>query len=257
MKPKGTIVISNNNLHGSLKVSLTETEIKIYKSLRALGAILAGLAMASIVFFYGPTLVLEMDAITLPMGSNIALANKDLDPKFFNSAESSNPSPTPVPTARPVVRKQVPVVKAAVNHQGFSISIPKISANSKVIENVNPYNEAEYLNALKRGVAHAQGTGLPGQGRRIYLFAHSTNSPANFSRFNAVFYQLRYLNQGDIVTAHYNGVEFRYRVTAKHIVEATDTHWLTENGSGENIVLQTCDPPGTSLRRLLIVAEPV
>src|SRR5690606_7249057 len=37
----------------------------------------------------------------------------------------------------------------------FSIVIPKIAANANVIQNVDPANEPEYLDALQHGVAHA------------------------------------------------------------------------------------------------------
>ena len=69
-------------------------------------------------------------------------------------------------------RKQIILPKNAQ----FSVVIPKIGANSNIIENVDPSNEDEYLRALAEGVAHAKGTSFPGLGATTYLFAHSADN---------------------------------------------------------------------------------
>ena len=139
----------------------------------------------------------------------------------------------------------------------FSIFIPKIDAKAKVISNVDPGNAANYLNALSEGVAHAQGTYFPGQGKTIYLFSHSTDSPINIAQYNAVFYLLRKLEKGDKIIVFFLGDEHDYVVTDKFTTKANDTDWLTDDGSGERLILQTCDPPGTSWNRLLVIARPI
>lgn len=139
----------------------------------------------------------------------------------------------------------------------FSIYIPKMNARANVIPNVDPGNQTEYLKALKEGVAQAKGTAFPGQGKLIYLFSHSTDSPLNFARYNAIFYLLRKLDKGDRIMVYYMDKEYEYLVTDKVITAANDISWLTDKGQGEELVLQTCDPPGTSLRRLLVVAKPL
>ena len=139
----------------------------------------------------------------------------------------------------------------------FSIYVPKINARSKIIPNVDPGNSQEYLNALTQGVAHAKGTNFPGQGKEIYLFSHSTDSPLNFARYNAIFYLLGKLDKGDRIVIFFMGQMHTYQVDNKVITSADDTSWLKDDGSGEKLVLQTCDPPGTSWRRLLIIARPI
>ncbi|MFI5240987.1 MAG: sortase [Microgenomates group bacterium] len=139
----------------------------------------------------------------------------------------------------------------------FSIYVPKINAKASVIPNVNAGNYNEYTRSLQEGVAHASGTNFPGQGKLIYLFSHSTDSPLNFARYNAVFYLLRKLEPGDRVVIFFMGQEYKYIVEEKVITEPDDNSWLIEKGQGESLVLQTCDPPGTSLRRLIIVAKPI
>jgi sortase A len=139
----------------------------------------------------------------------------------------------------------------------FSIVIPKIGANSNVIANVDPGNETEYLDALMHGVAHAEGTAFPGEGGHIFMFAHSTDYIWNVGTYNAVFYLLYKLETGDEVDIFYKGARHVYKVTGKQIVDPTEVEYLTKKTNSEFLTLQTCWPPGTTLKRMLIFAEPV
>lgn len=139
----------------------------------------------------------------------------------------------------------------------FSVYVPKINAKADIIPNVNPGSYSEYSKALQKGVAHAAGTNFPGQNKLVYLFSHSTNSALNFARYNAVFFLLRKVESGDKIIVFFMGKEYEYIVSKKFVVDSTDNSWLTDKNNGEYLVLQTCDPPGTSLRRLIVVARPV
>lgn len=137
----------------------------------------------------------------------------------------------------------------------FGIVIEKINANAKVLPNVNPANEAEYVAALTQGVAHAKGTNFPGEVGNTYLFSHSTDAPWNIVRFNAVFYLLRELELGDRVVIFYQGRRFDYIVFDKVVAEASDISYLTNRYDKPVLTLQTCDPPGTLLKRLVVRAK--
>lgn len=139
----------------------------------------------------------------------------------------------------------------------FSLNIPKIGAHANIVPNVDAANPNEYTKALKEGIAHAKGSNFPGQGKLVYLFSHSTDSPLNFSRYNAVFYLLGRLEKGDKILVYFLDKKYVYEVNRKIITQAGDTSWLKDRGEGEQLILQTCDPPGTSLRRLLIIAKPL
>jgi sortase A len=136
----------------------------------------------------------------------------------------------------------------------FSIFIPQIDAKANITPNV-PLTD--FQAALSKGVAHAAGTYFPGQGKTIYLFAHSTDSPLNFARYNAVFYLLYKLRPHDQIVLYFLDTKYVYEIQGKVIAEATDTSWLTRDVGTETVILQTCDPPGTTLRRLLIIATRV
>ncbi|TSC65608.1 MAG: putative sortase [Microgenomates group bacterium Gr01-1014_80] len=137
----------------------------------------------------------------------------------------------------------------------FGIVIEKINANAKVVGDVNPASEPEYTNALKMGVAHAKGTSYPGQVGNIYLFSHSTDAPWNIIRYNAVFYLLRELQPGDKVLLFYQGRRFDYEVFDKRVAEANETSFLTNKYDKSILTLQTCDPPGTLWKRLIVRAK--
>lgn len=140
----------------------------------------------------------------------------------------------------------------------FSVVIPKIQANENIVANVDPSNEKEYLNVLKEAVAHAKGTAFPGINGTTFLFAHSTDSIWNVGRYNAVFYLLNKMEIGDDIVIFYSGDRYNYKVESTKIIEPTDTQYLdAKMGEGEKLILQTCYPPGTAWKRLLVFADRV
>lgn len=138
----------------------------------------------------------------------------------------------------------------------FSIIVEKIGASAPVIANVNAADKAVYDQALKRGVAHALGTSFPGQPGVSYLFAHSTDTIFNVPRFNAVFYLLKDMERGDKVVIFFNGRRFDYVVVERKITEPEDVSYFTLKTEEQILVLQTCYPPGTTWKRLLVIAKP-
>ena len=139
----------------------------------------------------------------------------------------------------------------------FSIVVPKIGANARVITGVDTANEREYSTALKKGVAQALGTAFPGEGGHIFLFAHSTDYWWNVSTYNAVFYLLGKLEKGDDINIFYKGERFVYRVIETKIVDPSEVEYITRKTNEEFLTLQTCWPLGTTFKRLLVFASRV
>lgn len=137
----------------------------------------------------------------------------------------------------------------------FSIVIPKIGANSKIISNVDSADESDYLTALQSGVAHTLGTAFPGEGGHIFLFAHSTDYFWNIGTYNAVFYLLSKLEKNDEVNLFYKGQRYRYQIVSKQIVDPSQVEYITRKTNKEFLTLQTCWPPGTTLKRQLVFAS--
>ena len=139
----------------------------------------------------------------------------------------------------------------------FSIVIPKIGASARVFPNVDPTNEAEFLPILLKGVAHAKGTVFPGTKGTTYFFAHSTDNFWDVGRYNAVFYLLKDLNVGDDIIVYFHNQRYDYVVEGEKLVDPSDTSAITNShNTPEQLVLQTCWPPGTALKRLLVYALP-
>lgn len=148
-------------------------------------------------------------------------------------------------------------LKDVVVDKNYSLYIPKIDAKSIVIDNVDISKPEVYLAALKKGVASAAGLSRPGVVGTTFLFAHSTDSPFNFARYNAVFYLLDKLETGDGVEIAYHGNLFKYKIEKVEILEANDLKYLIPQKDEERLVLQTCYPPGTTWKRLVTVAKRV
>ncbi|OGG07944.1 hypothetical protein A3D05_00125 [Candidatus Gottesmanbacteria bacterium RIFCSPHIGHO2_02_FULL_40_24] len=138
----------------------------------------------------------------------------------------------------------------------FGLVIPKIGANAPVFPNINAADKKEYLPVLRQGVAHAMGSVFPGVTGNIYLFAHSTDNFWNVGRYNAIFYLLKELEKGDEVNLIFQGKRHIYRVVNKMIVSPTDVSYLTQQTNYEQLTLQTCWPPGTTFKRLIVIARP-
>jgi len=139
----------------------------------------------------------------------------------------------------------------------FSIVIPKIAANAPVLANIDAGDKDEYLDALQKGVAHAEGTSFPGEGGHIYMFAHSTDYAWNVGTYNAVFYLLYKLEEGDEIDLFFKGQRYVYKVVGKEIVNPDQVDYISRKTDKEFLTLQTCWPPGTTLKRQLIFAERV
>jgi len=137
----------------------------------------------------------------------------------------------------------------------FSIVIPKIDANARIIPNIDASNYDDYMAALARGVVHAQGSVFPGMKGNIFLFAHSTDNFWNVGRYNAVFYLLKELETGDEINLFFGGKRFIYKVYDKKIVEGNEVQYLSAASDTQTVTLMTCWPPGTTWKRLLVFAK--
>lgn len=137
----------------------------------------------------------------------------------------------------------------------LGIVIPKIGANSRVIKDVDPLNSKVYQQALTLGVAHAKGTPLPGEPGNAFLFSHSSVDFTQAAKYNSVFYLLSKLTIGDQIYIYNQGKRINFYVTEKKIVGAEAIQYLSSTDNEPSVTLMTCWPPGTDLKRLLVVAK--
>jgi len=139
----------------------------------------------------------------------------------------------------------------------FSILIPKLGIDEKIVPNVDPNNPNDYLPILQHAIAHAKGSVFPGDSGTTYLFAHSADNWWDIEHYNAVFYTLNNLSVGDEIVIFYENRRYNYVVSQQIISDPQDVTLLTAQHTGpQQLVLQTCWPPGTTFKRLYIVATP-
>lgn len=148
-----------------------------------------------------------------------------------------------------------PTVQKVAAKEGVFVTIPKINAQAPIIENVDPWNESVYNASLKKGVAHAKDTALPGENGTMFLFAHSSGLPWELTRYNTIFLRLNELRPKDSILVTKNGKEYRYVVREAKEVWPNEVNYLLQTEK-DQLILQTCTPVGTSLKRLLVFADP-
>ena len=166
-------------------------------------------------------------------------------------------------------RTFAPVIKSEIEYQtnknkildltpvntDFSIVIPKINANTKVIKNVDPYNSSVYQYALTKGVAHALGTATPDTNGNTFIFAHSAGNWYQANQYNAIFYLINKLTTSDQIFIYYQNKKYTYLVKELKFVTPTDVKFMNQDLTKHQLTLMTCWPPGTTLKRLVVVAE--
>jgi len=137
----------------------------------------------------------------------------------------------------------------------FTIVIPKINVNSNIVSNVDLNNKDKAELILKKNIGHALGSALPGQKGTVYLYGHSAFMDIFGSEQNSVFYLLDKLEAGDEIEVFYNGYRYFYLVSEAKVTEASDVSFLLSGK--EQLVLQTCWPLGTDLKRFVVIAKPI
>lgn len=237
-----------------------------FLTLRTFGNFFILLSLYGMVTTFGPALWQEgvyryrqMQGVSFVVASEmpepaVGVQVKPIEVPLYGGREATDKGPLAALVGGSKVEVLTPV------STDFSVVIPKIGANARIIPDVDTSDPTKYLEALQQGVAHAAGTGYPGVSsfnRNIYLFAHSTQFVWDIARYNAVFYLLKELDQGDEIDLFFEGKRFVYRVSEKKIIDPNNVSVLTTPSTEEQVILQTCFPPGTTVQRLLVIAKPV
>jgi sortase A len=202
-----------------------------------LGLLMLILAVLLLAWIFYPVIKEELKYFLLPKQINWPVTTRQ---ELINQLEEN-----------PAAKALIPV------DEKFGIIIPKISANVSVIPQVDSQNSDIYQRALTRGVAHAKGTALPGESGNIFIFAHSSADFLEASHYNAVFYLLSKLETKDKIYLFYQGRKYTYEVEGQKKIEASDISFLEKDTPENQLTLMTCWPPGTTMKRLIIIAKPM
>ncbi len=175
--------------------------------------------------------------------------------KFFlsDSAPSNQETITDSPFARLISTR--PIALEPVN-KDFALVIEKIGVNVPVVKDVTVTDTDAYMQALENGVAHAMVSNYPSQEPgNVYIFAHASLNFWRLGKYATVFNLLRHLKEGDALHVFYENQDFVYKVVGVERHKGFDVYPLTRPVLEPLLTLQTCDPPGTTLNRLVVTAK--
>jgi sortase A len=128
-------------------------------------------------------------------------------------------------------------------HPGGAVGrlrIPRLGLNMIVVQGTDE-------SSLKKGPGHFLTTGLPGEGRLIYIAGHRTTYLAPFSHIDAI-------KNGDPMTFSVPYGTFEYRAFRHYIVRADDLAVLANHGA-EILRLQACHPRFFATHRYIVDAR--
>lgn len=141
---------------------------------------------------------------------------------------------------------ELPQVESKVSY--YNLTVPRLKIKDAVVEIGG--------NDLSDHLIHYKGTAIPGREGNAVIFGHSS-LPQFFSPTNylSIFAKLPTLQAGDDVIVNYDGITYKFRVQEMFEVKPTDIQVLAQRYDGSYLTLVTCVPPGTYLRRLVVIAK--
>lgn len=152
----------------------------------------------------------------------------------------------------------IPLISNAPVSNDPEIIIPKINVEIPVVYDVNTVDESAVDKALERGVVHYADTAVPGQDGNLVIVGHSSNNIFNPGKYKFAFVLLSKMENGDTFYIQKDGKRYTYQVYDKKIVSPNDVSVLAPVDDKPAVAtLITCDPPGTSINRLVVRGEQV
>jgi sortase A len=137
------------------------------------------------------------------------------------------------------------------------VIIPKINLEVPVVYDLNTTEEKQIQAGLENGVVHYSTTPEPGQTGNVVIVGHSSNNILNKGKYKFAFVLLKKLEVGDTFSLNKDGVRYTYQIFEKKIVKASEVGVLGPSSRPNTATLITCDPPGTSVNRLVVVGEQI
>lgn len=130
----------------------------------------------------------------------------------------------------------------------FFLSVPKLNIRRALVR-----VDSE---TFDKWLAHYPGSPLPGEDGNVFISGHSVLEKFyNPNDYKAIFSTIHTLEVGDEISAEVGGVEYRYLVRSKRLVDPKEVSVIRPPAPGKFLSLLTCNPPGTYLRRLIVLAE--
>lgn len=137
------------------------------------------------------------------------------------------------------------------------VIIPKINVQIPVVYTQPSIEESAVEASLEEGVVHYATTPYPGQQGNAVVFGHSSNNILNKGKYKFAFVLLNRLTIGDTFILTKDGKRYTYRVYERKIVAPSEVGVLGATSKPATATLITCDPPGTSINRLVVIGEQI
>ncbi len=211
---------------------LNKQEITFARVIRYSGIALVLFSLSVLLIIFLPIIISQVRYLILPPDTNIVIASEEIKVEKIEDKKVIH-----------------------FENYDFGIIVPKIGTNAAVVSDVDPFNEAEYTQALDRGIAHAKGTPFPGEMGNTFLFAHSAVAFYEASQQNVQFYLLSKVETNDEIFISYKKNIYKYKITEVSIVEQTDVKYLASDYTKSTITLMTCWPAGTNYKRVIVKAD--
>ncbi|MEK9156313.1 MAG: sortase [Patescibacteria group bacterium] len=116
--------------------------------------------------------------------------------------------------------------------------------------------EREIRQNLQNGLIHIRGTALPGENGNVFITGHSSDLPWSKGSYKTVFALLGRVVIGNRVRLMYDNKSYEYVVKEIKTVAPSEISVMESRGKPV-LTLMTCTPVGTTLRRLIVVADQV
>lgn len=133
-------------------------------------------------------------------------------------------------------------------------NIPLVDVQNKTVQNVKEL-ENIFMNELVNGIVRYPGSARPGENGNSFIFGHSSNFPWLEWKYNDVFALIDNLSYGDEIIAYYGQKKYVYKIKEKKIIKPGDVSVLKRDNNIAEMSLMTCWPVGTTLSRMIVVAE--
>ena len=122
------------------------------------------------------------------------------------------------------------------------IDTRELKINAPIVDGVGPAD-------LLKGVGHDPSSSLPGQQGRVILSGHRFWPDP--SPWATVFFSLDKLKIGDLITVHFNGQTYRYKVNETWDVPRDEAHPKLSPTTQSVLTIYTCGPTAYSARHRL------
>lgn len=138
--------------------------------------------------------------------------------------------------------------------------IPKINVDAPIVMGLTSLAESQVQNGLRDGVVHYPIPGassMPGEQGNSVILGHSSNDVFDDGNYKFIFVQLEQINAGDTFFVNYNSTRYTYKVSHKEVILPTQVDKLTLPSEKPQMILITCVPVGTALKRLIVYADQI